>query len=449
MSENFFDPEKIAELEHYAESKNAVIQRRARLLLSYATGKPTRMAAAEAGLSRGRARYWKRQYQLKGLAVFLKSSSHPNVNTDLSHPAPSDAISSPISIEAELFHPLELPSISSPGIESIQEPVPETLPFPQLFEHPGLLPTDSMAEAGRKTMLFNFAEMLSHEPETRLGENIEALHDMRVATRRLRAAFRIFGDAFRPKIIKPLLKGLRATGRCLGKVRDLDVLIERAHNYQANLPASDQPGLNPLLDTWIKDREVGRFDMLRHFDSPEYFDFKNRLNYFAQSPGVGARHPNLVTPVPSIVRDVAPVLIYTRLVNVRSFEPILSNASLEQLHALRIEFKQLRYAVEFFREVLSPEAKNIINTLKGIQDHLGNLNDTRITCQLITAFLENWEALQSRLPMGERQSPEPIVSYLAAMHAERHHLMVTFQDTWKSFDSPEFRQSMALAIAAL
>ena len=449
MSENFFDPKKIVELEHYAESKNVRIQRRARLLLSYATGKPTRVAAAEAGLSRGRARYWKRQFQLKGLAVFPTPTSHPIVNIDPANPVPSVASASTMSIEAEPFYPLEIPSLLSPGIEVVQEPIPETLPFPQLFKQPGLLSTDSMAEAGRKTILFHFAEMLSHEPETRLGENIEALHDMRVATRRLRAAFKIFGDAFRPKIIKPLLKGLRGTGRCLGRVRDLDVLIERARSYQASLPASDQPGLNPILDTWMKDREVGRFDMFRHFDSPEYLDFKNRLNYFSQSPGVGVRQLSLVIPTPSLVRDVAPVLIYTRLVNVRSFEPILGNASLEQLHALRIEFKQLRYAVEFFREVLSPEAKNNINTLKGIQDHLGNLNDTRITCQLITAFLENWEALQSRLPMGERQNPEPIVSYLAAMHAERHHLMVTFQDTWKSFDSPEFRQSIALAIAAL
>ena len=42
----------------------------------------------------------------------------------------------------------------------------------------------------------------------------------------------------------------------------------------------------------------------------------------------------------------APVLIYTRLAGVRAYGPLLSTASLEQLHALRIEFKKLRYALD-------------------------------------------------------------------------------------------------------
>ena len=44
---------------------------------------------------------------------------------------------------------------------------------------------------------------------TRLGEDIEALHDMRVATRRMRAAFRVFGEHFEPKAVAPYLKGLK------------------------------------------------------------------------------------------------------------------------------------------------------------------------------------------------------------------------------------------------
>ncbi len=50
-----------------------------------------------------------------------------------------------------------------------------------------------MSEAGRKTFRFHFRRMVYNEPGTRLGEDIEAMHDMRVATRRMRAAFRVFG----------------------------------------------------------------------------------------------------------------------------------------------------------------------------------------------------------------------------------------------------------------
>ena len=57
---------------------------------------------------------------------------------------------------------------------------------------PGLKIDDTMAEGARKTLYFHFRRMLYHEPGTRLGQDIEELHDMRVATRRMRAAIRVF-----------------------------------------------------------------------------------------------------------------------------------------------------------------------------------------------------------------------------------------------------------------
>ena len=82
-------------------------------------------------------------------------------------------------------------------------------PFPKPLDVIGIHPHDLLSEAGRKVMRYHFAEMLRHEAGTRLGEDIEALHDMRVATRRLRAAFEVFGSAFDKKALKPHLDGLR------------------------------------------------------------------------------------------------------------------------------------------------------------------------------------------------------------------------------------------------
>nr|RPI33025.1 MAG: CHAD domain-containing protein [Chloroflexota bacterium] len=154
-------------------------------------------------------------------------------------------------------------------------------------------------------------------------------------------------------------------------------------------------------------------------------------------------------PAPATVRGVAPALIYNRMAAVRAYENILQNASLDQLHALRIEFKKLRYAVEFFREVLGEESREVIQGLKKVQDHLGDLNDARVACQLISEFLAGWELKQELLPLSERRSPKPVVDYLAAKHAERHHLMQTFPKTWEAFNSLQFRKSLANAIAVI
>ncbi len=162
-------------------------------------------------------------------------------------------------------------------------------PFPPPQEKIGILPGDSLSEAGRKVMCFQFAQMLRHEAGTRLGTDIEALHDMRVATRRLRAAFEVFDQAFEPGALKPLLKRLRTTGRLLGAVRDLDVFMEKAQHYIDKLPEERQSGLNPLLSRWAEQRDTARELMLEYLDSPEYASFKLDFNVFLHTPFAGAR----------------------------------------------------------------------------------------------------------------------------------------------------------------
>ena len=322
-------------------------------------------------------------------------------------------------------------------------------PLPQPLGKTGISPDDPMSEAGRKVLLYHFAEMLAHEQGTRLGQDIEELHDMRVATRRMRAAFEVFGDAFEPKILKTHLKGLKATGRALGRVRDLDVFMEKAQHYLDGLPEGERSGLDPLLHVWQEERGQARTEMNIYLVSDAYQEFKLKFNRFLHTPGDGALAVPQDHPTPYLVREIAPVLIYNRLAAVRAYASILAHASIEQMHALRIEYKKLRYTVEYFREVLGEESKAVINDIKKLQDHLGDLNDADVATSILRSFLDGWDARQASLPVSERQNPEAIVGYLAARHAERHRLMVTFQQDWEFFLRPEFRQNLALVISVL
>ena len=116
---------------------------------------------------------------------------------------------------------------------------------------------------------------------------------------------------------------------------------------------------------------------------------------------------------------------------------------------MRIEFKKLRYTVEYFREVLGPQAGDVIVELKALQDHLGDLNDANVASHMLRNFLAEWDVLQARLPVAERQTPEPILDYMAYRYAERQQLMLTFSETWTRFNSPEFRQNLAMAVSIL
>lgn len=411
MNPEDLTPDELHQLETLAENApEPGIRQRARLLLLYQQGLLTHQIARQVGLSRGRVRHWRGAFRRQGWSIFRE------------------------------FQPVE-PAV----IE--EQLAPEAAPAFLRFKAPGVLADDPMAEAGRKVLRFHFYQMLAHEQGTRLGEDIEELHDMRVATRRMRAAFEIFGDYFSRKAVKAHLRALRSTGRSLGRVRDLDVFMEKAVHYLDASHEDDRPGLEPLLHGWEAERESARAEMLAHLDSQAYRQFVENFGSFLETPGEGVR--KLDSMAPQVTRHIAPTQIYARLGAVRAYAALLDSASLEQLHGLRIQFKRLRYTLEYFREILGPEAKDVINEIKTIQDHLGDLNDANVACQILNDFLSGWEARQLHLSLGSRQSTEPIVHYLAARHAERHRLLVEFPTAWERFNRADVRLLLAQAVSIL
>jgi CHAD domain-containing protein len=475
---DLLNPEQRIEIERIiAGDAPALWQRCGRILLLYDDGLPTRQVAPAVGLSRSRVRYWRRRFWAKGLDMFpedLRTFQNPTEAEGrsetievLNTQSQTSEVSRTLNDSSQKSETLPIPAGKpEPGEEEPHteesgtsfepalllnnEPsLPEFIATLKGQKGPGVAPLDSLAEAGRKVLRFHFAQMLLHEDGTLQGDDIEELHDMRVATRRMRAAFEVFGDAYKKKALRPHLKRLRATGRALGQVRDLDVFMEKAHAYLKDQPEGQSQGLRPLLRMWEQDRESKRTHLVAYLKGKSYADFKEEFYNFLSTPGEGAQPIPQDEPVPYLVRDVAPVLIYTRLAAADAFETILHNATLEQLHTLRIEFKKLRYSVEFFQEVLGKQAKEVIGELKKLQDHLGDLHDAQVATQILRDFLGQWDLHQASLPVSERQSPEPIMAYLSARYAERYHLMVTFQDAWECFTSPEFRRNLALAVSEL
>jgi len=424
----------------------------AKLILLYDEGHLTHQIAQAVGLSRSRVRHWRRQFQARGLSIFPADIQHAaqvttpvstsNIKTPEVDTIPTYDSEAPHEVSLERAKPKEKKPLKPNSLEAF-------LGTAKQLKSPGVLPDDPLAESGRKVLLYYFAQMLLHEDGTRLGKDIEELHDMRVATRRMRAAMEVFKEAYQLKAIKPHLKGLRDTGRALGKVRDLDVFLEKANAYLSEQPSEFHAGLLPLLVAWEEQRDLARKDMLAYLDSEKYHSFKEKFFYFLSTPGSGTRTLTKNGPSPNLVNEIVPVLIYTRLGAVRSFEAVLDNATIEQLHALRIEFKKLRYTVEFFKEVLGDTSKTVIDDIKVMQDHLGDLNDAEVATELLREFLTQWDLNQISKPIQERLSHQPIMAYLSYQYEKRHQLLLTFHDKWAHFNRPEFRRDLALAISVL
>jgi CHAD domain-containing protein len=79
-------------------------------------------------------------------------------------------------------------------------------------------------------------------------DEIEHLHDMRVATRRLRAALEVFEPCFPPKRFRKALKRVKSLADALGERRDADVELEFLAGFAAEAPDSDRGALDRLID---------------------------------------------------------------------------------------------------------------------------------------------------------------------------------------------------------
>jgi CHAD domain-containing protein len=91
------------------------------------------------------------------------------------------------------------------------------------------------------------AEAFEHSARVLDLNDVERLHDMRVATRRLRAALEIFGPCFPRKQHRKALKRVKALADALGARRDLDVEIELLEGLAADVAVEDRGALAALI----------------------------------------------------------------------------------------------------------------------------------------------------------------------------------------------------------
>src|SRR5436305_2555926 len=112
---------------------------------------------------------------------------------------------------------------------------------------PGFAESESFREAAVRTIEVRAQEVFDHRPGVLDISDIERVHDMRVATRRLRAAMEIFAPCFPKKQHRALLKEVKALADVLGERRDADVAIAGMETACAALPVADRPGVKHLI----------------------------------------------------------------------------------------------------------------------------------------------------------------------------------------------------------
>ena len=223
------------------------------------------------------------------------------------------------------------------------------------------------------------------------AQDIEHIHRMRVASRRLRNAFEHFKDCFPKKKSKTWQEDIRLITKSLGTARDLDIQIERLSQlYVESLDPQFKPGYQCLI-LRLKQRRVKA---------------QNKVEKTLKKLQEGRALEKIHLGVEKLSVDTEDIYLYTPSLYQRAFtainttlEDFMSHAefiqspeNVEELHAMRIAGKKLRYTIELFSPIYKQAMIPYVQVMKDIQDQLGNIHDDDIWVSWLPKFIIKEEA---------------------------------------------------------
>lgn len=402
-----------------AAEQNDEHVRIARILLLYHDGLDTAAIAEAVQLSASRVRYWRRAFETRRLALFHHSSRASA--GDAAAPSASDD-----AMESTTREAATAPPASSAGKKRKR-----------------IAPGDGFAYAVRQIMGKPLQDLRNYEGVTDFEGDVEIVHRMRVATRRLRSAFELFHEAFDLKAVKGTKRQLRRLARLLGKVRDRDVLIEHMGKHLETVPEQDSAAFARLIAVWRDERLQHVRTLEQHVTSDAFPALLLSLQRIIDDGAADAPvPPHNQAMVPLRIGDRGPVLLLSRYTDILAFAPIISTATLDMLHSLRIHCKQFRYALEFLRDLLGKDVSLLLDDVVAMQDILGGIQDAQTAGMLISDFIDSLEQRQLQVTFTERINPAPLLHYLAMRQTEKFSLLAEVDAAWQRLTGPDFRQRL-------
>jgi CHAD domain-containing protein len=242
-------------------------------------------------------------------------------------------------------------------------------------------PASSMGDLAYAILRRHFGLLLARESGTRLGEDIEELHDMRVASRRLRAAIDLFVGVL-PVRIEGIRKELGWLAAVLGEVRDLDVQLEHMDNLGewsiawATSEITEDPMVH-LRQLLVDQRFEARRQLLAALDSVRYQRLlKGLTSLVIQGP---ARR-SVAAGVPAAI-GVSELVAQRHRSVLKGAKRARKSGVANDYHRLRIRAKRLRYSFEFTAGLYYGGTDRFVRRMARLQDALGLMQDAEVAIE--------------------------------------------------------------------
>ena len=246
-------------------------------------------------------------------------------------------------------------------------------------------------------------DLLEKIPDARRGDSKKGIHDLRVAVKRFREAFRLFRPVLRGKTFRKHREWIEDLNDALGEVRDRDVALAQLRKLTAGL-AEPPRSVADLLARLESERLgavgalVAMLDRLQLEGVPA--QLAARIESIEQHAASGQR-----------THEFARERMRARLVDVRArWTATRRAATPESLHRVRIANKRLRYAIEPFSRMLGKEVRRLYRSASRFHDVLGDLHDADSMAVMLETAMAGaskderraWESLSVKVNRGRR-----------------------------------------------
>jgi CHAD domain-containing protein len=259
-----------------------------------------------------------------------------------------------------------------------------------------------------------YEAIVRHHPGTRLGTDPEELHQMRVATRRMRAILRAARPLLDPDWVRSLRAELGWLGGALGPVRDLDVLVDHLRADAHLLGATDERAFLGLLRALEAEHAADRAALLEALGEPRFVTLIERLDAETQAPPLQAADQSLQALAGREFRRLRKT--------VRALGQDPPDAA---LHAARIAVKRARYAAELAERSVGKSAAAVIRDAKLLQDVLGDHQDAHVAEERIRALVKPRTGVAQALAAGR---------VIERQHERRRVARAAFPQAWRALE---------------
>jgi len=285
---------------------------------------------------------------------------------------------------------------------------------------------------GANVLITHLTALVQEMEGVRQAKDLEAVHRMRVASRRLRATLPLFGQQLVGKKHLDWIKAVRGITRALGQARDADVQIDAVSRFLETVESPNRIGVRRLLLRLRQQRTSLQPMVMKELNK---FEKSGVVSEMAQALApFNIYHDRLDTNDAGLIK-LANRAIRAGMADYLDFDEIVDQPEkVTELHAMRISAKRFRYTLETFAPLFEDGLKEYVKALRSGQDMLGTIHDCDVWGDLIPQFMEE-EHQRTMEYFGSLRSFKRLIPgltlYQDTRRSEREAVYSEFRESWK------------------